>query len=336
MKKKEIPLIEVRGKNYEAGYQIGARCGDKINRLLESSKKKYSSVTGKPFEYFVRRGRKIAGLCMKNYSGYINEIKGITDGANVNFEEYFALNFEDEVFDFLYYKCTTLFLKNENGIYLGHNEDWSSDFIDKLYFLKLKQKGKPDVMFLSYLGPPQFIIASLNSAGIAFTANSLFVSHRFGIPEAIMLRSLADAKNIKEAIKDLTVKSRGMGMNSIIISKDKIVDIENSLNNSAIIDVKKDYFVHTNHPLKLKGEHYGGSVIRYNRVKEMIEKSSKRDIKLIKNILSDHESSSSICLHKGNKYNEATLASIIIDLSKMRMLIAHGNPCRNEYKEYKL
>ena len=336
MRKQEIPLIEASDTNYNAGYKIGQRCKSRIERLIETSKRKYSSITGRPFEYFIRRSERMLDICRKGYGKYIEEIKGITDGAGVDFDEYFALNFEDEVIDFAE-KCTTLCLKNGDDVYLGHNEDWTNDFLDKLYILKLKQRGKPDVLFLSYLGPPQFIIASLNSAGIAFTGNSLYITHKLGIPEALMLRAMADAKNVKEAVSDLIVKPREMGMNSMIISRDKVVDVENSLNKSAVIEVKKDWFVHTNHPLKLKGEHYKNSLVRYNRASEILENADDKNINLIKKILSDHRNSPySVCRHSKKNSEWATIASVIIDIARMRMLISHGNPCKNEFREYRL
>lgn len=338
--KQEIPLIEVDGKNYDIGYRIGQRCKKQINGLLNVSKKKYSSATGKPFAFFIERSKKILDAYKRRYSPYIDEIKGMSDGAGINFDEYFTLNLEDEIYDFMYYKCTTLFLKTDDGLFLGHNEDWTSDFRDKIYILNLKQKNNPNILFLSYLGPPQFIIASINSAGIAFTANSLYISHKFGIPEALMLRSVADARNVREAIRRLEAKPREMGMNSMIISKKRIVDVENSINNSAVIDVNKDWFVHTNHPLKLKGVHYKNSVLRFNRVTEMLENSDNKNMELVKTVLSDHKNypAASICRHPASKVKEkmATVASIIIDIEKSRMLIAHGNPCKSEYREYKL
>ncbi len=336
MRKQEIPLIEASDTNYNAGYKIGQRCKSRIERLIETSKRKYFSITGRPFEYFIRRSERMLDICRKGYGKYIDEIKGITDGAGVDFDEYFALNFEDEVIDFAE-KCTTLFLKNGDDVYLGHNEDWTSDFIDKLYILRLKQRGKPNLMFLSYLGPPQFIIASLNSSGIAFTANSLYVTHKLGVPEALMLRMMADANSIKEAIKDLKVKPRAMGMNSMIVFKDRVVDVENSLNKSIVIDVKGDCFVHTNHPLKLRGEHSKNSLVRYNRASEILENADDKNINLIKKILSDHRNSpDSVCRHSKKNSEWATIASVIIDIARMRMLIAQGNPCKNKYKEYRL
>ncbi len=336
MKKREIPFIEASDTNYNAGYKIGQRCKSQIERLIDVSKKKYSSITGRPFEYFIRRSRKLLALCQKEYTHYINEIKGVTDGAGVSFDEYFALNFEDEIADFTS-KCTTFYLKIKDNVYLGHNEDWTDDFLDKLYILKLKQRDKPDVLFLSYLGPPQFIVASLNSAGIAFTGNSLYITHKLGIPEALMLRTMADAKNVKEAVSDLMVKPREMGMNSMIVSRNKVVDVENSLNKSAVIEIKKDWFVHTNHPLKLKGEHYKNSLLRYNRVSEILENTNDKNINLIKKILSDHRNfPDSICRHSKKDVKWATIASVIIDIKRMKMLIAHGNPCKNGYRAYKL
>jgi len=339
MKKEKIPIIEANGANYNAGYKIGQICRKKITKLIETSKKRYSSITGQPFEHFVQRSKKLLAPCQRRYAKYIDEIRGITDGASVNFNEYFALNFEDEVADFTY-KCTTLFLKTENNTLLGHNEDWTDDFVDKLYILKLKQKDKPSLLFLSYLGPPQFIISCINSAGIAFTGNSLYTTHKLGIPEAIMLRSMADASSVREAIKDMTARPREMGMNSMIISKNRIVDIENSLNKSAVIEVKGEYFVHTNHPLKLKGEHSRNSLFRFNRVTERLENSRKKNVELIKEILSDHKNyPDSVCRHIKNEEKEmkwATIASVIIDVGKMRMLVAQGNPCKSRYEEYKL
>lgn len=335
---KKIPVVEVEGSNYEIGFQIGQKCRKQISRLIKTSKEKYLKHTGRPFNYFVKRGKRLLFYCDK-YPQYIDEIKGIANGAEADFYDYFALNFEDEVVDNAN-KCTTIFLRTKNGIFLGHNEDWTRSFLDELYVLKLRQKYKPDILALSYLGPPQFIAACLNSKGIAFTGNSLYTTHKLGIPEAFVLRSMCDAKNINEAIKDLEAKPRSMGINSMIVSKNGIVDIENSISKSAIIEAKGDCFIHTNHPLKLKGKRGRNSVIRFNRATEMLKKNETRDMDLLKNILSDHKNyPDSICCHigsEGEKIKWMTIASIIIDLKNMEMLISHGNPCKNKYKEYRL
>ena len=69
----------------------------------------------------------------------------------------------------------------------------------------------------------------------------------------------------------------------------------------------------------------------------MMNELQKPSFNNVKNVLSDHyKKPTSICRHpkKDNLESTATLASVIIDLKKLNINVANGNPCANRYFKY--
>lgn len=341
---RNIPFVEVEGNNYEIGFEIGKKCKHQIRKLLKINSKRYVRISGLEFNELLEKSRNFLHHSMKNFPRYVEELVGMSCGSKVDFNQLFLLSCEEELISPVK-KCTSIVaITPDNNIIIGHNEDWSREYANQMYLIKAKQPNYPDFLSLSHIGSSPGSSIGFNDKGIGFTGNSLpFKRFRYGIPRNLICRSVLDAKDSKEASKNVKIKKRAISSNSIIVSKEQsIIDIETSFEAFGRIVPDEKFLVHTNHIVSERLRHLKKtvskeSVRRYEKaIKILKENENRMDIELIKRILQDHETG--ICSHfdKKRSYMGVTIASVIVDMNNKMMHIANGNPCKSEYKEYKL
>lgn len=346
MQKHKMPVVEAKGTNYEIGVAIGKACKSQIRRQIKTNKKFYKLKTKVSYETYVEKGMSFLEPCMKYFPQYVEEIKGISHGSGVKFEDVFMFSVEEELVhvanEIPVTKCTTVAIKTQDDDYvLGHNEDYGAEYKDGLYLVKAKQKGnKPDFISVGYVGTLPGSSIGLNSKGIAFSGNSVnSTGLSLGVPKNFLLRSALDAHTVKSAVRKLCFKHRAMGNNSVIINKDGIYSVETSRKKEAVLKSKK-YFVHTNHYLHPKFYNDKRRKIGSNSLRRLEYAINKLEIvrvidqDTVKSILCNHRSL--ICGHALKKTSYMTIASSIAIPSKGVLKVTKGNPCKKDYVEYKL
>lgn len=346
MQKNKMPIVEAKGTNYEIGIAIGKACKSQIRRQIKTNKRYYKLKTKVPYETYVEKGMAFLEPCIKYFPQYVEELKGISHGSGVKFEDVFMFSVEEELVhvanEIPVTKCTTVATKTKDNSYvLGHNEDYGAEYKDGLYLIKAKQKGnKPDFISIGYMGTLPGSSIALNSKGIAFSGNSVNSHYlSLGVPKNFLLRSALDAHTVKSAVKRLCFKHRAIGNNSVIINKDGIYSVETSNDKAAVLKSKK-YFVHTNHYLHPKFYSHHKRKIGPNSARRLDYAMSKLEIvkvideDTVKSILSNHRSL--ICCHALKKTSYMTIASSIAIPDKGILKVTKGNPCKKDYVEYKL
>lgn len=346
MNTNKLPVVEAKGTNYQIGMAIGTVCRKQIRKRVSVNKKFYKLRTDIPYQSYVEKGMAFLEPCLKYFPQYVEELKGIANGAKLPFEDIFMCVVEEELVhvanDIPLMKCTTVATKTKEDKYiLGHNEDYGAEYRDGLYVIKAKQKGnKPDFIGVGYLGTLPGSSIAINSKGIAFSnnsANSTGIS--LGVPKDFLLRAAIDAHTQKSAIKKLSFKSRSMGNNSIFVSKDGITCVETSRNKQAILSSKR-HMAHTNHYLHhkfyddKKRRTSKESVKRLYYADKKLENIKLKDEQTLKKILSNHKSG--ICSHPNKKISYMTIASSIAIPSEMTLKVAKGGPCKGRYITYKM
>ncbi|MDH5462654.1 MAG: C45 family peptidase, partial [Candidatus Bathyarchaeota archaeon] len=145
--------------------------------------------------------------------------------------------------------------------------------------------------------------------------------------------------------------------NNLCDSSGEIYSLEGSATDFCALYAHEGYLVHTNHYLSHRMAKYEAafqkanvkspgagvdSIIRYNRALRLLKRElGKVTATSLAKILSDHVNHpNSICRHIDESDPPLerckTIFSIIIDVTHLKVLICHGNPCVGEYKEYKL
>jgi len=336
----KLPYLKIEAKNhYDLGFFIGQKLKTQTKKRIATNKKLYEALNLKSFNNLVKTAEKFLPAVKKYYPELLEELVGMAEGAKVSLLELMVLMCEEELMDFKVKHCTSLAVKFDHQVMIGHNEDWLSSYASNgLYLIKAKVKGNK-FLALSYMGSLPGTSSGLNYSGFSFTANSLDAGRfRYGVPIKFQLRSFLKVKTVKDALKTDLKDSALVSSSMFAWKNSKILDIEDYFGHHEEFYGRK-FLIHTNHPVLKKDQTKinteSESVKRYNFAKNILGEK-KPSLKLIKQILQDH--STGICAHdvKKSPWDSVTIASVIINPKKLSMEVATSNPCKNKYIKYSL
>lgn len=273
----KIPKVEYRGgiyylildanTPYARGYQHGKALNFPINAALRNFKEwlrvnagiKDSSQTIQDF--FQTTGHYTT---TKNHlPELIEEMKGIADGANVNFNELFVYQSFDELFLFLMHSgalnrdeghCTTTAVFDRPGKpnFVTHNNDIPTYHEGVVTVLHIKYPHS-DLEILQSTFAGQIAQNGVNNRGVGVGMNTIadLPKTQTGIPVSFHVRKILETSNRHEAGKYLENIEAGTAMNYMICDREKAFTIETWENNSKKVDeFHKQFAVHTNHSLQ--------------------------------------------------------------------------------------
>lgn len=305
---------------YDAGFQLGRLFGDFMGYLLEDAQ----SLTASP-QKWRRKTEKAQALLKESekvFPQYVEEMKGLSEGAGLSFDDLWTLSLEDELDASEH--CSS-FVVNQ-GELIGHNEDWDADSEDCVVVLKRTIKGQTQ-FGLYYIGTLGGNSISINSSGCIHVVNSVFhEDHQVGIPRNVVARWLSDTENPEQDLQRLTKLTRSSGYHHILVKKSELnsgkTDVwsaECSARRS-VIQQPSLPFVHTNHYLSNLSEldeddESEGSRRRFKRGHQLLSQNSFGQISVRKmmDILRDQKGGR----HLG-VFNRRTIASMVIDLANRK------------------
>ncbi len=351
------PLVEVSGTHHEMGCQIGEARRQQIQHsianahvLLEQSYDQLELNWGGA----QIQARKYLPFAEERYPQYVDEMRGIAEGANVAFDDVMALNvMEAMTMDALHLTRCTSFAVNEQRtadghVLAAHNEDWVPEDEEDVYVILAHPKEEPPFLAMTYGGLLPNV--GFNAYGIAQVIDSVYPEDsRIGIPRLVVSRAVLAAKRISGAIGRALVPHRAAGYNHMIAHESgEMYSIEVSARRFDFLHGTDGYIVHTNHYLSQNmkeiesdPEELISSRVRYFRANRLLRNNSSHTIKTLQAIQKDHVNlPNSICNHATEWTDpldrEKTVNAMVIDLTAREMHIAWGNPCQNSYHTYHL
>ena len=174
VKKGTLKIVEVGGSHYEMGFQYGGACPE-ISDMLDMT---YQLFGGRD------KAKSIAEKYTPMYLPYtekyapeiVEEMEGMADGANVNFQDILFLNITYEISVLsLMEGCTSFAASGEvtaNGkLIAGQNLDHVEFWQDYMILLKMKPANGPSIMAVT--APGCLSLIGINSAGISVNINLL-------------------------------------------------------------------------------------------------------------------------------------------------------------------
>ncbi len=296
----------------ENHYQLGLKMGTHFKREI---KKLISANKDEGFEKRLALAKNMFELTKDHFPEYMEELKGWSDGANVDLYEFWLLAIEDDAEIEMENpgKCTTLI--TNDGKLLAHSEDWDTSIKENLYLIK-KSVGGLTTLELYYLGTLGGTSVGINSNGFATGVNTLFFKPKqMGISKCVIERMFLDTKNPEadfNKIRDLKIAD-GYSQNVTSINGE-IVNIELATDGS-VLERHNSPYVHSNHCLILKdnnssNEDYVGTLSRLKIAKEKV--SERNTISEIQDILEDNSLGPDKSIN-----NERTVGRMIVDLENL-------------------
>jgi isopenicillin-N N-acyltransferase-like protein len=275
------------------------------------------------------QARKYLPFAEERYPQYVDELRGIAEGANVSFDDLMVVNAMEAVtMDALHLTRCTSFAVNEQRtadghVLLAHNEDWVPEDENDVYVISAKPNDEPPYLAMTYGGLLPNV--GLNAYGIAQAIDSVYPNDsRIGIPRLVVARAVLASRRISGALGRTLVPHRAAGYNHLIVHESgEMYSVEVSARRFNILHGTDGYMTHTNHYLssimkeiEKDPEELISSRVRYFRANRLLRENSTHTIDPMD--------------------RESTITALVIDLTAREMHIVWGNPCQNTYHTYHL
>ena len=325
----QFPIVAASGSHYEVGLAVGKTMRQPIRSLLDREKVKF----GDTFVHYVDMLPPFIDVTKRYFPQYMDEVRGIADGAGVDFQTLFSTNCR-EVVDYsgstsTADHCTIVAIPQNNQYVVGHNEDWDAESLDILYIFDAVMDGI-HIFGLNYGDSIMGDSISVTSHGLIQAINDLqHHDTQLGVPKKFIARAFLDSKTLEEAEEIMRKVPRAAGFNHVLIQGQRLWNIESSAKEYIIEKIELNKYVHTNHYVtELKRIDKGNqeSEKRYAKVEERL--GDINSVGDIKQLLSDR-TDPRIC-------REGTIGSVIFDMPNKVAHIAYGQPTLETYVEYSL
>ncbi len=365
----QFPHIKVAGGPAERGRQYGEQAAGRVARSVSAYREVFAHYAGWDWNRVRREAARFEGPVAELGSGYLTELRGIAEGANLDWLDVLAINVRTEVMFAaksaqaagqatgrkLPAECSSFAVAPPPGqpgpTLIGQNWDWLPHSAQTVVVLEARQDDGPD--FVTVVEAGLLAKTGMNSSGLGLAANALVTADDTGepgIPFHLALRAILDCENVSDAIAVLQSANRSSSANYLIAHRDGIaVDVE-----AAPGDFARIYFLypdaagvllHTNHFLsdRFTGRDVSvwampDSPVRLQRLRAGVTAAAGVTLDAFRPLLADHANHpSGICNHRDPRVDPLeqgmTVTSVLMDLDAVRMWVSQGNPCTAGYTE---
>ncbi|HVW57968.1 MAG TPA: C45 family peptidase [Rhizobiaceae bacterium] len=366
-KPKSFPFVSVSGKPYERGRLYGAAVADRVRLSAEL----YGGTLDELGYRGAERRTLIEGFAHQIESvgvHYVEEMRGIADGAGVEFADIVMINARTEVVAKARRErgvtarrepeegCTGIIVlapRSKTGSLLhAQNWDWRAECAETGIVLRVHRDDGPD--FLTFVEAGGLARSGLNEAGIAITANYLESDRDFrqeGVPLALIRRMVLEQSHFAFAVKAVATTPKACSNNMMISTVEGFgIDFECAPDEAFSLYPDRELIVHANHwvsPValaKLKDTGIANtpdSVYRDWRVRRLLDEAGEKigtaDIKQA--LFDGFATPYSVCRPprpSSNSNLSATVAMVVIEPGEGTMEVAPLPALQREFTQYSL
>jgi len=368
--------IRVEGTHYERGRQYGAQARAQVHLSVQAYQRVFAHYAGWDWPAVRRAAAAFEAPIAAFRPAYLDEMRGIADGAGLDVADVLAINVRTEVMFAakarqaplaarvreLPAECSAFAIVpapraggGQAATLLGQNWDWLLHSAQTLIVLEARPDDGP--AFVTVVEAGLLAKVGLNAAGLGLVTNALVTDADTGapgLPYHVLLRAILDCATVTEALEVLQAGMRSSSANYLIAhASGATLDVE-----AAPGDFTRLYpqfpdhglLLHTNHflsprlhPVDVSLWAMPSSAVRLQRLRAGATGYAAGSATLddFRALLADHaDYPHSICSHPdpGDHPLEqgATVASVLMDLTARRLWLAPGNPCQAPYSELDL
>ena len=358
--------VRVEGTSYQRGRQYGRQAAARVRLSVQAYQQAFAHFAGWDWATVRREAARFEAPVGTFRPAYLEEMRGIADGAGLDLTDILAINVRTEV---MYSakarqapraakalaECSAFAHVPGPGqpgpAILGQNWDWLLHATQTLVVLEARPEEGPD--FVTVVEAGLLAKAGMNAAGLGLVTNALVTNADVGepgLPYHVLLRAVLDCATVTEAVKVLQAGPRSSSANYLIAhASGAALDIE-----AAPGDFTRLYplfpedgvLLHTNHflaprvdPVDLALWAMPSTMVRLQRLRAAAaaQVTAARTLDDFRALLADHaDYPHSICAHPDPADHPceqgATIASVLMDLNARHLWLAKGNPCQVPYE----
>ncbi|EGD99768.1 hypothetical protein TESG_07106 [Trichophyton tonsurans CBS 112818] len=335
--------VVCHGSPYDVGRQHGEQASKEIHGSLDFYKNLLRQKSSMGWAEVCRTALKFQPLLETTFPNYMQEIRGIAQGAGVDVKSVLALNVRTEIaYGMFDDGCTAFSWRNPGASFLAQNWDWEDDQAPNLISLHITplDTSKPTIHMVTEAG----IIGKvgLNSKGVGVTLNAVKAEgvDFTRLPCHLALRLALESSSRVDAIGKLGKVGVASACHITIADYTGGTGLECSsmdiawLNMGDFMESRPDVITHTNHFVHnhkndLKSVMFmPDSETRLARLRELLAQSGpKPEFERIEEILKDEKGyPTSICRQAKGENTTSTLFSIIMNLRQLKATVIVGRP----------
>ncbi len=337
-----LRTVSVSGSRYEMGHQHGEACADLIRRVLAGRAAIIERATGMPVARAVDAGLRYLPPVAGRFPHFIEEVRGIADGARLAFAEVFFIQVATEL-GFNTDGCTTLAQRVAGGDWIvAQNWDAPRDVDGSQIVLRVRPDDAPQAVMFTYAGVIGYM--GINSRGVCHVSSQLLSPDwQVGVTHYWVKRRFLELDSVDaclDLVREVPISSSG---SYVLGDPSRAVVVEWLPSGVGLFE--GDRLAHTNHILDPSLRHLEryldalpDSPLRLERLQQIMNgapgTSTGDSLATVKTMLADHAGHpASICRHGGSQ-NLHTRASVIFEPATATMHLAYGNPCTTPYQTY--
>lgn len=260
------PLIEVTGPPRERGRQYGAQAATRIARGVEHYAAQLQDM-GLGWPEIRALVDDYLPVIERFEPAYVEEMRGIAEGADVPFEQIALLNARTEILKLgsrpdLRARlaaaedpdgCTGVVAlpgaTRDGRLIHAQNWDWKAECAETAVVLRIRRDDGPDLLTFTEAGG--LARCGLNAAGIAITANYLESDRDYcqiGVPLALIRRKVLESEHLALAMRAVYATPKSPSNNMIVSHAGGVaIDFECAPDETFQVHPQDGLLVHANH-----------------------------------------------------------------------------------------
>lgn len=257
---KELRVLELTGTPYERGLAHGQALQPEIRELVKRWQADIEKSYSMPASAYIKKLLEASDFkpAIERWTpGLLDEVRGIADGAGLDFPTVYAYQLIDEHWvmgpELGLAKCTSIAAGKRDGrpAFVAQNLDLPVFYNDYPTVLRIRARGEPEALVFTIPG----VIAAngLNdrSVGVCVNAVTQLAYSANGLPVAFLVRGLLRQKAYQDAVRFLKEVRPAAPQNYIIGGPDQVTDFERSAAQAMefLPFAGAGFTYHTNHPL---------------------------------------------------------------------------------------
>lgn len=257
----KLKVLELKGTPYERGLIHGRSLKAEIQELVKRWKADLEKTYSVPAETCIKKFLDAADFqpAIERWTpGLLDEVRGIADGAGIDFETMYAFQLVDESWvmgpDLGFAKCTTIAARRR-----GDSPAFVSQTLDIPPFYHVSQTvlriegNDEEPSVLVFTMPGLVALNGLNDRSVAVCVNAVtqLAYSAKGLPVAFVIRGILRQKSYEDAVRFLEKIQPAAPQNYVIGGSDKVASFERSAGRMVefVPFDGAEFTYHTNHPL---------------------------------------------------------------------------------------